>query len=233
MSRRRAALGVAVLSLLVLAAIRGGGGGPPLYDGLCAPPHYLFLGGNPPPSRASAEYTAAQLAQTEELATSDAIPQAQVIIAAGSLAPVPPATTVTVSLTPVPPPSTKPSDGGIQGNVYEFAARSGGHSVPLAPGHPATVVLAAPSASGPQLVVERNDGRSWTSLKTFQSGCGDTDEAATTSLGLFALVALGTTSPGAGNPGAGGAGGIVLIIAGVVVVLAVLIGAVRLSRRRS
>jgi hypothetical protein len=226
---------VAALSLLALAAVRGGGGGPALYDGICLPPHYLTLGGNPPPASATATYTADALNQTQELATGEATPQAQIIIAQGTFT-APAGSSVTVTLTPVPAPSTKPSDGTIVGNVYEFAARSSaGQALQPAPGHPPTVVLEAPSSGGPQLTLERYGGSSWAALKTFQSGCGDTEEAASPTLGLFALVAAGSTPGGSGSSGGGAAGGgaptLLIVIGAAVVVLAAIIGALRLARR--
>jgi len=138
-----------------------------------------------------------------------------------------------VSITPIKPPATRPSGGSLDGNVYAFDTRSGGEGVPLAAGHPATIVLAATSSGGPQLVVERFDGTRWSSVgKTFQSGCGTTYEAASPTLGLFALVAeRGSVSPGFGSQG-GGIPAVVIVIVVVVIVLALIMGAARLGRRR-
>ncbi|HEY7927428.1 MAG TPA: hypothetical protein VIG86_08440 [Candidatus Dormibacteraeota bacterium] len=232
-ARCRAGLAVAALALLALAAVRSGGGGPPLYDGLCLPPNYLVLGANPGPSSASATYSADQLNQTQELATTEQTPQAQLIMAAGSLT-APAGATVTLTIKPVPPPSIQPAAGTIVGNVYQFAARaSTGPTLSLAAGHPATVVLEAPRAGGPNLTVERFDTSTWTPLKTFQSGCGDTDEAASPSLGLFALVAQGSAGAGSPNPpSSGGPPVAVIVVAMIIVVLALAIGATRRSRGR-
>jgi hypothetical protein len=229
---RAAVLAAAALSLLALGAVRGSGGGPPLYDGLCLPPHYVLLGANPGPSLASATYTADELNQTQELATTESTPQAQLIIAAGSFT-VPVGATVTVTITPVPTPSTRPGDGTIVGNVYRFAARtSTGQALTLVSGHPGTVVLEAPSAGGPQLTLERLDTTAWTGLKTFQSGCGDTEEAASPSLGLFALVAQGSAGPSSPSAAAGGPPVALILVGVVIVLLALAIGATRLSRGR-
>jgi hypothetical protein len=232
-ARRWAGLAVAALSLLGLVAVRGGGSGPPLYDGLCLPPNYLLLGANPGPSSASATYSADQLNQTQELATAESTPQAQVIIAAGSFT-VPAGASVTVTIRPVPAPSTKPGDGTVVGNVYQFSARaSTGQTLTLVAGHPATIVLEAPRTGGQQLTLERFDASTWTPLKTFQSGCGDTDEAASPSLGLFALIAQGSTGPSSANPSSSAGPPVALIVAAVIiVVLALAIGATRLSRGR-
>lgn len=232
--RRIAALCVAALSLAALTVVRGGGGGPPLYDGLCTPPNYALLGATPGPGSASATYAVSDLASTQELATPEsAAPQAQMIIGAGTLASAPGAATVTVTITPVKPPATRPN-GTVEGNVYDFAATSGGQTVSEAPGHPVTIVLEATATGGPTLTLEHYDGSRWTALKTFQSGCGSTFAAATPSLGLFALVAQGgSTSPGTSGTKGGGSGAPVLvIILAVLGFLALAIVAARISRRR-
>jgi hypothetical protein len=232
-SRRIGALAGAGLALLALAAVRGSGGGPSLYDGICLPPHYLLFGGNPAAPSVTKTYTATDLAGTLEVADNDSTPQAQIIIGAGSLAVPPGVATATVSIAAVKPPSTKPSDGVIDGNVYSFTVVASGHDLALAPGHPATVVLAATSSGGGQRVVEHFDGTRWSSVgKTFQSGCGTTYEAASPTLGLFALVAQGgSAAPGPGSQGSG-IPTILIVIVVVVVVLALVIGAARLGRRR-
>jgi hypothetical protein len=230
-AKRRAALAVAALSLVALAAVRAGGGGPPLYDGLCVPPHYLVLGGNPPAPSQSKTFSAADIASTFEVADNDSSPQAQIIVGPGSLAVPPGATTATVSITPTKPPSIAPPNGTIDGNVYSFEVQSGGHSLALAAGHPATIVLETTSSSGSQPTVEHFDGAHWTALKTFTAGCGTTFEAASPTLGIFALVVQGS----AGSPSSSGSGGppVALLVVGVVVLaLALAIGATRLSRRR-
>jgi hypothetical protein len=233
-SRRWGALAGAALALIALAAVRGGGGGPPLYDGVCLPPHYLSFGASPAPPSASKTYSATDLAGTLEVADNDSTPQAQIIIGAGSLAVPSGIATATVSIAPVKPPAPKPSDGSIDGNVYSFTVAAGGHDLALAPGHPATVVLAATSSGGGQRVVEHFDGTRWSALgKTFQSGCGTTYEAASPNLGLFALVAQGATGSGSGAQAPGGGGPTVLIVIVVVVIVLVLvIVAARLARRR-
>jgi hypothetical protein len=177
-------------------------------------------------------YTATDLAGTLEVADNDSTPQAQIIIGAGSLAVPPGVATATVSIAPVKPPSTKPSGGAIDGNVYSFTVQAAGHDLALAPGHPATVVLAATSSGGGQRIVDHFDGTRWSPVgKTFQSGCGTTYEAASPNLGLFALVAQGgSAAPGPGSQGGGSP--TVLIVIVVVVVLALVIGAARLGRRR-
>ncbi|HEY8676115.1 MAG TPA: hypothetical protein VIO13_09145 [Candidatus Dormibacteraeota bacterium] len=233
MTGRRGALAATVLALLALAAVRGSGGGPPLYDGICLPPKYLMLGAQPGPPTKSQTYTAGDLGQSFELADNDSTPQAQIIVGAGSLAPAAGSSTVTVSITPVKTPATRPAGGSIDGNVYSFDARSGGQAVALAAGHPATIVLGATSSGGSQLVLEHFDGTRWTALKTFQSGCGTTYEAASPTLGVFVLVTQGaSTSTSPSSPGGGGSPTILIVVVVVVLVLALIIGGVRVGRRR-
>jgi hypothetical protein len=229
--RRVGALVTAAFALLATAAVRGSGGGPPLYDGICLPPHYLLLGGNPAPPVRTKTYSAADIAATFEVADSDTNPQAQIIVGLGSLTPPPGATTATVTIAPVPPPPVKPPGGTIDGNVYSFEVQSGGHQLSLAQAHPATVVLEAPSMGGAQPTLEHFDGARWTALKTFTAGCGTTFEAASPALGLFALVTQ-AGSAGAGSPAAGGGFPTFLIVVVVVAVLALTIVAARVSRQR-
>ncbi len=235
---RRAGL-AAALALLALAVVRGHGGGPPLYDGICLPPHYLSLGASPGPKSVSQAFSAAELAQTFELADDPNTPQAQLIVTASALAPASSSSTVTVSIAPVKPPALQPSDGTLDGNVYDFEARSGGQSVQLAPNKLAAIVLGATSTGGPQIAIEHFDGTRWTPVaRTVQSGCGTTYQANTPTLGLFALVAQGQTpAPGGTAAPSGGSPAIlviVLILAVIVVlVFAILIVAVRMSRQRS
>jgi hypothetical protein len=229
---RRAGLAAAALALLALAVVRGSGGGPPLYDGVCLPPQYTMVGAHPGPPSRSQTFTASDLAGTFELADNDTTPQAQIIVGAGSLAPAPGSADATVSITPVTAPASKPSDGIIDGNVYDFEARSGGQPVQVKPGHLVTVVLSATRTGGPQLQVEHFDGTRWSApAKSVASGCGTTYQVNSSTLGLFALVAQG----GASSTGTGGAGGgfPVVVVVIVVAVIAAVIGAVRMSRRRN
>lgn len=225
MRRVLATVAAGVVSLAVLVAVRSAGS-PPLYDGVCTPPQYKHLGGNPAPPSASQTLDAAGLGQTQSLADDQNAPQAQIIFAGNTFAAAPGATTVTLTITAVPAPSKRP-DGTIDGNVYRFAATSAGQAVAVASTHPVTIALGSTSTGGPNLTLERFDGTTWSALKTFQSGCGTTYDAASATLGLFALVAQGTGSGGSGS--STGSAPILLIVVGVVVVL--LAGAILLARR--
>lgn len=235
---RRAGLAAAVACLLVLAVVRNGGGGPPLYDGVCLPPQYTMLGANPPPPSLSATLSASDVTSTFERADNDTSPQAQIIAAAGSLVPPAGSASAVVSITPVKPPAVKPADGPIDGNVYDFEVTAGGKALQVQAGHLVTIVLTATAIGGSQREVEHFDGTSWSApAKTVASGCGSTYQANSQTLGIFALVTPGATSPPNGSsPGGAGSGGgatIIIVIAVVLVGLAAVIGAVRMSRQRS
>ncbi|MDQ2960360.1 MAG: hypothetical protein M3R48_04830 [Candidatus Dormibacteraeota bacterium] len=233
MTRRRGALAVIGLSLAALVAIRAGGGGPPLYDGICLPVTYQSLGANPPPTSVTKVITVQQQFPTVVVNTTEAAPQAQVIFESGTFT-VPPGSAVTVTIKAVEPPSTKPADGTLEGNVYEIVATGpGGSALQPAAGKPATVALASPVTGGTQPVIEHYDGSRWTALATVQSGCATTEEAASPSLGPFALV---VPSGSTGSPGSSGSGGglpaPVVVGGGLVLAVALLLGGLRLSRRR-
>jgi hypothetical protein len=233
-TRRRGALAVIGLSLVALVAIRASGGGPPLYDGICLPVTYQSLGANPPPGSVTKVITVQQQFPTVVVNTSEAAPQAQVIFEAGTFT-VTPGSAVTVTIRAVPPPSTKPPDGALDGNVYQIAATGpGGTALQPASGKPATVALESPVAGGTQPVIERYDGGHWTALNTVQSGCATTEEAASPSLGLFALVVpSGASTGGNGGPAGSGSGlpAPLLVGGGLVVAVVVLVGGLRLTRR--
>ena len=218
-------MGAAALSLGALALVRANGGGPSLYDGLCSPARYLALGSVPAPPSATVTYSRADMLATQGLSTSDGPPpQAQVIMAAGTLSAAP-VDAVTVAITPVPAPSTRP-DGTIVGNAYRIGAASAGQAVSPAPGKPVTVGLAAATTAAGPLTMQRFDGVRWTALRTFPDGCSTFYEAVSASFGVFALV-------GHGSPGAfAEAGGPLLVIGLTVAGAVVLVIGVR-PRQRS
>ncbi len=231
--RRLAALVVAALSLLALAAVRGGGG-PALYDGLCTPPSYAKLGANPPPSSLSKSVPVSVVTSTFEFADNDNTPQAQIIGAAGAIAPPTGASTVTVTITPVKPPAVMPAGGGIDGNVYDFEVTSNGKQLQVTPGHLVTIVLTATAIGGAQREVEHFDGTRWSvTAKTVASGCGSTYQANSPALGLFALVVPGSPSGSNGLPPTSSGPSALLIIIIILVVIAGLLLALIVTVRRS
>jgi hypothetical protein len=79
--------------------------------------------------------------------------------------------------------------------------------------------------------MRRATATAWSRLQTVQGGCGDTALAASPSLGLFALVGQGATaSQGVGSQGEGPV--TLIVTAAALVVLALILGAMQLARRR-
>jgi hypothetical protein len=190
---------------------------PPLYDGLCLADPYRILGTNPSPTSASKQYGVGQFKASEVL-TSETPAQALLLMPDLSFKASAP---FTVTLSPVRrPASSLPAGRTFDGNVYSMLATTSS-GTPVEPIQPVTILLRATGSTGPTRVIERLDGRTWTPLQTFNAGCGDTFEAASSRLGEFAVVKL--TSP----PGRSGApvdlivgaivAAIVLAVAGVLI----------------
>jgi len=182
------------LALATGARIAAPLGAPPLYDSVAIPSPYIYLHpspgeqGNPVSASQKFPVIAPQDVGPISLGTDEAPPQAQLLIAAGSLDVPSGAQSVTVTIAPANPPGVPPSSGIIGGNVYRFAAVTNtGVPVGLLSDHPATVVLRGPNGTA-EATVERFDGTSWTSLTTIPIGGADTFTANTTRFGDFALV---------------------------------------------
>jgi len=185
---------------------------PPLYDGVCLSAPYRLLGHNPAPLSASQQYgpQSGNSFPTAELTSNGALTadnpeyenpaQAQLLLMNGAFVSTSP---FTLSITPVQAPASPPAGQTIDGNVYRIVATtSSGTSLQPQSQEPATVLLRATSSSPPKTMY-RYSGGTWTALKTFNAGCGDTFEAVSPSLGDFALMAASaTTAPsgGAGTP---------------------------------
>ncbi len=122
-----------------------------------------------------------------EIYTSETPPQAQVLMTDGTF--VSPSSPITVSITPVTPPAGQPGDGVIDGNVYlvSVTTNTGAQLNPVDSAHGVTVLLRG-TGSTPGRTMERFDGVSWADLKTLDAGCGNSFEAVSGRLGVFALV---------------------------------------------
>ena len=213
---------------------------PPVYDGLCLSSPYRYL--HPPAGTASAkpDPAARKLAvtggdiETTQIATDEPNqPQAQLIIASGTLRIPAGATEVTLSITPVDPPATGPADGRIDGNVYRFAATSDAGAVTTTGTTKATVLLIGTSTTGSaREVLERFDGKAWHQVPTVTIGCAGSYATSTTDLGDYAVVELGATPPPPPPPASGGIPAWVLALAVAGVVLAGAAGSLWLRRMR-
>lgn len=204
---------------------------PPIYDGVCVAPAYRTLASSPAPTSASKQYPPAAPGAfaTSELTTGEDVPQAQVLMTDGTFVSAQP---FTLTITPVAPPAAKPSNGSVDGNVYKIVATTanGSQLQPVDSAHGITILLRA-TAMSPARTLERLDGSTWTPLKTFLVGCGDTFEAVTPKLGEFAMV---LPQAAAGNGGGSSGLPLVPIVAGgTAVILIVVLGLIRLGRTRA
>jgi hypothetical protein len=196
-------------------------GSPPIYDGNCIADPYRLLGGSPAPQAASMTYPASKAFPTSEVFTGETPPQAQVLMQPGTFAS---GTAVTVSIAPAPAPAEKPENGVIEGNVYRIAAVTpAGAELEPKTGTPVTVVLRA-TRSVPPPIIDRFNGTTWTPIATFNSGCGNTFEIASTQMGVFAAVgpAAGAQQPsgsGGGIPAAAIVGGLAVLLLVAIIAL--------------
>ncbi|HEY6378377.1 MAG TPA: hypothetical protein VI316_04265 [Candidatus Dormibacteraeota bacterium] len=269
--RRAARHRRAVLAAGAAAALAGwlatGTNAPPLYDSVgvappfryvCAPAGInLSLHPAPNPATQTLPVTNGQSPGVGFTTDEVPIPQAQVLVQAGELVLPPGATAITVSLTPVVPPQILPSDGVLDGNVYDIPVTAGNVALPLAPGALATVVLRGPP-TGKLATLEQFDGRTWTPLNSTPVGTADIFGANVTSFTTFALVLPGSpqthaaagclpgttlVAPGVSSSGSAtstasaGAGGessnTALILIGVAVVALLVAGGLLLLLRSS
>jgi hypothetical protein len=195
----------AVLAAGAAAALAGwlatGANAPPLYDSVGVAPPYRYvcapaginLSLHPAPNPATETLPVSNGQSPGVASTTDEapIPQAQVLVQAGELVLPPGATAITVSLTPVVPPQILPTDGVLDGNVYDIPITAGNAALALAPGALATVVLRGPP-TGKLATLEQFDGRNWTPLNATPVGTADIFGANVTSFTTFALVLPGT-----------------------------------------
>ena len=201
---------------------------PPLYDGICLADPYRLLGSSPAPTSASMAFPASSSSSHAVVETGETPAQAQLLMGDGTF--VSPTAPFTVSIRPVTPAVAAPSGMAIDGNVYELSAVTAtGQSLTPAPQTPMTIVLRGTATAGPTRTIERLDGHTWTALKTFQTGCGDTFEAVSTHLGDFAVFKTQSTAP---QQPSGGFPVAIVVAACVVVVVISLLGLARFSRRR-
>jgi hypothetical protein len=205
-------------------------GSPPIYDGQCIADPYVTLSGSPPAKGFTKTFPAASSFPAEGIATTEVPPQAQILVESGTFVN---STPVTLTITPVQAPATKPKNGTIQGNVYRYSAlnASGTELEPVSASLAVFIILRA-LTSVPAPVIDRWNGTTWTSLTTYNAGCGNTFEAPSVQMGEFAAVepgGSGTTPPasGGGIPGA-----VVIGVLAVLLIIAVVV-LFGLERRRT
>jgi hypothetical protein len=163
--------------VLVLAAQALSPVAAPLYDGLIVlgPYHYLDPGPGQTGSPTSATVTEAVSGGSSpgfNAATTETVPQAQLIAAPGAFALGPASTSVTISITPVEPPAPS-TVGPILGNVYRFAVTDqAGTALVTKPGFDVTLVLRAPDATSNAVFAQYSAPGSagWQELSSSPSG---------------------------------------------------------------
>ena len=212
MSRRGAILVLCFAATLLAVVWRTlPAASPPLYDGLCLADPYRMLGANPGPTSASRQFPAGPF-QASQVLTPENPAQAQLLMPGDSF---PSSLPLTVRVSPVARPAPPlPRDRAFDSNVYAMSATTSTGAA-VAPLQALTILLRAMASTGPTRVIERLDGQTWTPLQTVNAGCGNTFEAATSRLGEFAVVKIGT------EPVGGGGAPVSLIIGVVVGVVAV------------
>jgi hypothetical protein len=204
-------VGVASLlaGLIVVAAaqLTGPLAAPPLYDGIVPTEPYRWL--SPPPGHPGGAQGASAKIEVDHgrstlvaLATPELSPQAQIFAVPGALKLPPGATSIDVSIEPVEP-SSLPTNGYIDGNVYRvLLVDQRGQAVTAPRASRVSVVLRSADPSLTSALVERFNGIAWKPVKTTPAGIGGY-LAIVTEFGDFAVVAKGT-SPYPSQPPSGG-----------------------------
>jgi hypothetical protein len=205
-------------------------GSPPIYDGQCIADPYVTLSSNPPAKGVSQTFPKASSFPAAGVNTTETPPQAQILVESGTFVN---STPVTITITPVPAPTTKPANGTIQGNVYQFSAvnSSGTELEPLSTPLAVFVILRA-LTSVPAPTIDRWNGTTWTPLSTFNAGCGNTFEASSVQLGAFAAVEPGGSATSPPASGGGIPGAVVIGVLAVLLIIAVVV-LFGLERRRN
>jgi hypothetical protein len=183
------------LAVVIAVRVVAPQGAPPLYDSFVQPSPYVYLHPSPgqPGNPGSASTTLAYAGQDVGpllVATRENPPQAQMIVAANSLAVPAGAHAITASITPVDAPPLHPLGGVVAGNVYRFrVVTDSGAAVPLLPDHPATLVLRGPTGVA-AATIELFNGGAWMRLTTTPVAGPDIFAANTTQLGDAAVVVV-------------------------------------------
>jgi hypothetical protein len=137
-------------------------------------------------------------------------------------------TSVTLAIKPVEPPSTLPTDGNIDGNVYQYSATTNtGAAASINPKVPAFVELRMTGRPGSHVVEQYSGGR-WVRRKAQLSLNALYVSSNVRTLGHFALVIPGKAI----QPLSTSKPWMILALVGGIIVLLPVIGLVTLQRRR-
>lgn len=166
---------------------------PPLYDGVAVVEPYRWLTplqGQPggPTSAANVLEPVNGANPLVALGTGELPPQAQVFATPGSLDLPPGTTAIRISINPVAP-STLPTDGRIDGNVYRInLTNQAGVDLTAPAAQQVTVVMRSPGDE-PLVTIEQLTPGGWKALETQAAGFAPVFTAVVTRFGDFALVA--------------------------------------------
>jgi hypothetical protein len=206
MSRRQLVGAGAVVSGLALALVVQVAApvGVPLYDGVLVPDAYRYLQptgdqlGDPPSAVRTVDITGGA-SPAFIFATTENVPQAQLVVQMDAFQLSPGASKITVSITPVAP-AVQPAEGSIAGNVYRFAINDQS-GTPLAI-KPCTscrtmVLRAPPDVTEGSMAVLRNGA--WSVITSFHAGIASMYQADLGGAGDYAVLASAGSTPGDGG----------------------------------
>ena len=226
--RRVGWLVVLVGALLALAIQVAQPVGVPLYDGVVVAEPYRYLSpgpgqpGDPTSFESEPRITEPGVTPVFAAATTESVPQAQLIARRDAFRLTPGATGMRVSITAVPPAVPAPEDRAIAGNVYRISVTDqSGNTLAANPCQDCrSLLLRAPETTGAGILM-RIDNGAWVEIPTEHIPTTGTYQSNVDVVGDFAIVT------GAGGGAGGGdltlivlGGGIVLIIVAFVVLLA-------------
>jgi hypothetical protein len=203
MRNRRIGTAVLALGAAFLAAVWFliGVHAPPLYDGLVGPSEpYRYLqpppnhkGGKAPTSVTRSLHLPTHGSPFFVLLTSEQPPQAQLHLDQDAIVSPPGPQTIVFSIHAVPPPSTSPSGGVVEGNVYNFAAVTQRGGPVTFHQDTANLDLRTPNLVKGATIEQYANGQ-WTRLSTGQFIGTPIYSASIRSLGEFAVIGAGTAS---------------------------------------
>jgi len=174
--------------------------GVPLYDGVLVPDAYRYLQptgnqlGNPPSAVKTVDI-AGGTSPAFIIATTENVPQAQLVVQIDAFQVSTRASQVTASITAVPP-AAQPAEGSIAGNVYRFAINDqSGTPLPVKQCvNCRTMVLRAPpEATEGSIGVLRNG--TWSIITTFHAGIASMYQADLGGSGDYAVITGGGAPP--------------------------------------
>lgn len=201
--RRLGLFAVLAGALLALAVQVAAPVSVPLYDGVVVQEPYRFL--HPTSDQAGDPTTYADTKPVTEAAspafaaaTTESPPQAQLIAQADAFALTSGVTSLNVWITPIDAPAP-PAGGTIAGNVYRFSVtdQAGHPAAPKACEGCRSLLLRAPDGVLEAEIMRFVDG-AWVDVETVHAGMVGLYQTNANVLGVFAVIAGGSSQPVAG-----------------------------------